>query len=270
MKICQAISLKADVDRTIQAAIDTTLGEKALSSRLFRQRSILKKVRNQTSVALYRSSIALQIGAESTQIREKIATQIAQFFRSSAFDSSAPDNETIHLSDLTVSINNIGLLEFEFGEDAIAQWLQLVLNACSSEPNPNSAFPPSLMLSGNSLIFFCQYTHARCSTLLRLIEMPKDITGIYLEDQKLLLRQERSLIEQIITTLDEWEDSTPLEAAVALSQTFQEFYQFCQIVKYDTVNPQIAQRRLALVMITHWLLKQLLEQGLGVLAPETL
>ncbi|GAP94640.1 cyanobacterial hypothetical protein [Leptolyngbya sp. NIES-2104] len=261
-RICEAITRKTDVEVAI-------LSDLQPDSEFFHRNSIIKKVRNHTSIARYQSSIALQFGARSTQIQEKVATQMRQL----SSISLVMDLKTILLRDLTISTTNIGLLEFEFGDWAIANWLQTVWESCSIETDFNSAFSPALTLSENSHIFFCQYTYSRCSALLRLTNLPNDIgqtVETWLNDKKLLLRQERSLIEQIISTIDEWEDKPPLESAIALSQTFQNFYQSCQIVKYEAVDRQIAQCRLALVMITHRLLKQLLEQGLGVLAPETL
>lgn len=261
-KICAAITRKTDA----KVAIFPDLKP---NSELFHRNPIVKKVRNHTSIALYRSSIALQLGSESTQIQEKIATQIKQL---SSIPSIA-DLKTLLLRDLTISTTSIGLLEFEFGDWAIANWLQTVWKSCTVENDFNSAFSLDSLLSENSHLFFCQYTYSRCSALLRLTNPSNDIgqtVEIWLNAKKLLLRQERSLIEQIIFTIDEWEEKPPLESAIALSQTFQSFYQSCQIVKYETIDRQIAQCRLALVMITHWLLKQLLEQGLGVVAPETL
>ncbi len=243
----------------------------------FRQSPVLKRVKNQTSVAVYRSSIALQLGARSPQFRQQVAYQVVQFFQAPPFNSLEGDIEKALLSNLTVSAPETGQLEFEFGDLAIAVWLQTVLQNSSSPRDFNSAFSLNRALSENSQIFFCQYSYARCTALLRLINQP-DFIGqtidsgaeLWLRNHKLLLSQERSLVAQIITTLDQWEDGAALETAIALSQTFQTFYQTCQIVKYDCIDRQIAQCRLALVMITHWLLKQLLEQGLGVLAPETL
>ncbi|MBD1842000.1 hypothetical protein H6F89_00950 [Cyanobacteria bacterium FACHB-63] len=239
----------------------------------FQQLSVPKQVRNQTAIALYHSSIALQIGAGSTQITQQIAGQIIDFFRSSPFDSAKAEIEKRLLRNLTVRATEAGQLEFEFGAIAISAWLQVVLQHCSSQALERQSNAASAQtLSKNPEIFFCQYSYARCAALLRLVDSQPLISQetIWLRDGKLLLHQERSLTAQIVTTLDTWEEAAALKSAIALSQAFQAFYQNCQIVKYDTIDREIAQCRLALVMITHWLLKQLLEQGLGVLAPETL
>lgn len=262
VEICQAITHKTDANVPIFLDLE-------LNSENFCRELVVKKVKNQTSIACYRSAIALQFGAESTLIREKIA----QFFQTSAVISSEMDLKAILLRNLTISTTNIGLLEFEFGDWAIANWLQTVWESCWVENDSKSAFSRDLTLSENPQIFSCQYTYSRCAALLRLTDPSKGVgqtVETWLRDKKLLLGQERFLLEQIITTIDEWEEKPPLESTIALSQRFQGFYQSCQVVKYEVVDFQVAQCRLALVMITHWLLKQLLEQGLGVLAPETL
>jgi len=274
----EVISLEADVQEANRATSTSSFEPKPNDFSLFRQKPILKKVKNSTSVAYYRSAIALELGAKSTQTPQQIGDRIVQFFQASPSNSSEGDLEKILLRDLTVSSTEAGQLEFEFGDLAIAAWLQIVLQACvSSTQNSNSAFASSCQLSENPQIFACQYSYARCAALLRLTnpldlinQSAEDSGGIWLQDNRLLFTQERSLVAQIVTTLDEWEDSSALKSAIALNQAFQIFYQNCQIVKYATHDRQIAQCRLALVMITHWLLKQLLEKGLGVLAPETL
>ncbi|BAU10602.1 putative Arginyl tRNA synthetase, anticodon binding [Leptolyngbya sp. NIES-3755] len=271
--ICEAITPKTDVEVESFSIDDRVFKQKFRKFQHFDQKSALKKVKNQTSLALYRSSIALQLGAESAQNRAEITSQVVHFFQSLPSNLAAVDIENILLRDLTISTDSTGLIEFEFGEWAIAHWLQTVLQGCLVEIDSNSGFLTSRTPSEHPQIFYCQYSYVRCSAILRLTN-PSILIGqtveTWLIDKKLLLRQERSLVTQIIETLDEWEDKTPLKSAIALSEAFQLFYQSCQIVKYDTIDPQIAQCRLALVMITHWLLKQLLEQGLGVFAPETL
>lgn len=245
-------------------------GTEPLNFKHFQQLRSLKQVKNQTSIALYRSSIALQLGAGSRQNTERIVSQISCFFQSLPFDSGQTEIEKRLLSDITVSATQRGQLEFEFGETAIAVWLQVVLQHCTAD-ELESETALGEMLSDSPEIFFCQYSYARCAALLRL--NPQNLSAqavTWLTDGKLLLNRARSLTTQIVTTLDTWEEDTALKNAIALSQAFQAFYQNCQIVKYDTIDFEIMQCRLALVMITHWLLKQLLEQGLGVLAPETL
>ncbi|MBW4440248.1 MAG: hypothetical protein KME10_03220 [Plectolyngbya sp. WJT66-NPBG17] len=277
VKIYEAICRKSDVQVANRAIDDPNSEPNPPDFELFRQKHVLKQVKNQTSVAVYQSSITLQLGAKSTQTRKDIAYQVAQFFQTSPFNPSEGDIEKILLRDLTVSASEAGQLRFEFGDLAIAHWLQMVLRNSPLVRDSNSAFRLSGELSENSQIFFCQYSYARCAAILRLIN-PSDHTDqtveigavLWLRNGNLLLNQERSLVAQIVRTLDEWEDGTALKSAIALSQAFQTFYQTCQIVKYDEIDRSIAQCRLALVMITHWLLRQLLEQGLSVLAPETL
>lgn len=279
LKICEAIYHKTDVQVANDAIADLKTPPELPNPVLFQQRSILKKVKNPTSVAVYRSSIALQLAPESPQTRQEMAYQIVHSFQSLLFNSSRMEIERLLLRDLTVSTTEAGQLEFEFGDLAIANWLQVVLQHCRIQPplvsDSNSAFSTSHGLSENPQIFLCQYSYARCAAILRLIDLSNFMgqtveTAIWTRDGQLLLSRERTLTAQIVETLDGWEQESSLKLAIALSQVFQTFYRDCQIVKYDTVDRQIAQCRLALVMITHWLLEQLLEQGLGVLAPKTL
>lgn len=274
LKIYEAICQKKDVEVANDVIGHPNVQPNVPDFEVFRQEPILRKVINQTSVATYRSSIALQLAAGSSQTRIKIAYQVVQFFQSSPFNSSERDIETALLRDLTVSNTETGQLAFEFGDRAIALWLQTVLNECARRIVPDRNSLPDETLSENPQIFLCQYSYARCSALCHLGSlsnfMGQRADLEWLRDGKLLFKKERSLVAQIVTTLDKWEDGEALESAIALSQAFQAFYRDCRIVKYDTVDPQIASCRLALVMITQWLLKQLLEQGIGVLAPETL
>ncbi|HTL88571.1 MAG TPA: DALR anticodon-binding domain-containing protein [Leptolyngbya sp.] len=270
VEICQAISQKKDVQVANGAIECASHTPNPSNLAAFRRKPLLKRVTNQTAIAAYRSAIAIQLAAESTQSHTEFVYQVVQFFQISVSNSLENEIEKALLRNLTVSSTETGQLEFEFEDGAIALWLQTVLQGCHFSQH----FLPDAKLSENSQIFYCQYHFARCSALLRLVDLPK-VTGqtvevAWLRDGKLLLKQERSLVAQIITTLDHWEERSALQLAIALAQAFEIFYRKCQIVKYNTVDPELAQCRLGLVMITHWLLKQLLEQGMGVLAPETL
>ena len=273
LQIYQAIYQKREVQVANDSINYPNIEPDLPNYKVFQQSSILRKVTNQTSVATYRSTIALQLAAKSTQTRTEIAAQIVQFFQRFSLNSSEGNIEELLLRDFTVSNTESGQLEFAFGDSAIALWLQTVLDECTTvSENPNAAFLGAL--AEDPQIFFCQYSYARCAAICRLVNtskfMRQRVEIEWLRDGKLLFRKERSLVSQIVTTLDDWETGEVLKNAIALSRAFQVFYRDCQIVKYETVDPQIAQGRLALVMITQWLLKRLLEKGLSVLAPETL
>jgi arginyl-tRNA synthetase len=272
LKICEAISLRKDVEVANHSIESSDLQTKLQDTRLLAPHSILKRVKSETSVAAYSSAIALQLATESTQTPAEIADQILYFMNSSPSDSSGRETEKALLRDLTVSNTETGRLVFEFGDRAIATYLQKTLAQCLMQPieiphHPNCS--PQRKSPQQSEIFLCQYSYARCTALIRINPLSNHIgksvendSAIWLKEGKLLLQKELNLLKQVITTLDEWEETSAPTLAIALSEAFQQFYRDCQIVKYNTVNLQLGQCRLALVMITHWLLKQLLEQGI--------
>lgn len=277
LRIYQSIYLRRDVDVTNYLIVNPNFRAEQRNIRLLAPHSILKRVKTATSVATYSSAIALQLGLEAPQIREEIADYLVHFAQHSDSNSWQEDIERLLLRDLTVSATPSGQLVFEFGDRAIARYLQGILTYCLPQTDVAPSQRPSQKYSGNSKIFGCQYSYARCAALIRMQSIPNCIgenvendCAIWLKNHKLFLTQETALLAQVLTTLDEWEQKPALDLAMALSEAFQQFYRDCQIVKYDTINLQLAQCRLALVMITHWLLKQLLEAGLGVLAPEML
>ncbi|NEP15208.1 MAG: hypothetical protein F6K14_34575 [Symploca sp. SIO2C1] len=142
--------------------------------------------------------------------------------------------------------------------------------------------------------FTLQYTHARCCSLLRLahkqglikvsgqqtiLNFPNPIPWLKeaqgLEGEVLQLRlvhpAERRLIAQIIDVQDSLSNQTQLQGkklARDLSKAFEQFYSSCRIwgeVKSQT--PKLAQARLGLVAVTQVLLRSLLQEHLGVVAP---
>ncbi len=280
LKIYEAISLRKDVQVANQSIENSDFQKNREIIKLLAPRPALKRVKSATSVVAYASTIALQLGARSSSTPAEIADKIIHFLRHSPSNLSDEETENQLLRDLTVTYLEPGRLVFEFGDRAIAKYLQEILSHCTDETNrasDRSFLRLKRESSGDSKIFLCQYSYARCTALIEMASRSNHIdksvendSAKWLDESKFLLQKESELLSQIITTLDEWEETNPLTLAISLSEAFQTFYQNCQIVKYDTIHLQVAQCRLALVMITHWLLKQLLEQGLGVVAPETL
>ena len=92
---------------------------------------------------------------------------------------------------------------------------------------------------------------------------------------RLLQPAEQLLISQLVTLLDELCCSTRqrpvLKLAIALSQAFQNFYRTCRIWgEVKATERQLAQARLGLVLISRSLLRFMLQDLLGVSAPEEL
>ncbi|MFM6209829.1 DALR anticodon-binding domain-containing protein, partial [Planktothrix sp.] len=146
--------------------------------------------------------------------------------------------------------------------------------------------------------FQIQYSHARCCSLLRLAEREHLITLAkpnlmtessitmgsisspipWLNHQNQLQftqSYDYQLLTQLVVIIDALilfsATSNWLKLAVQLSDSFQQFYRYCRIwgeVKQNT--PELAQARLGLVSITQFLLRILLEEKLGIMAPEEL
>ena len=89
---------------------------------------------------------------------------------------------------------------------------------------------------------------------------------------RLLEPRELALISRLMATLDALartpEPNKILKLALALAEDFQKFYSACRIWgKVKLENPDLARGRLGLILGTQKLLKLLLEEGLGVVAP---
>lgn len=291
LKFHEAICLEGDVavakrsiDSSIKYAYDA-------NSRILNAKDILKRVKKSTSVAVYRSSIALKLAAQTQRDVTEVALKIADFYRVSGINSPKGNTGVIQeiLSDLTVRLLRGGFLEFEFGERAIAAWLQelvrlphLDLLEGRARHNLTENLNCKTVQNGQPNIFFCQYTYARCHSLLRMADESPELSSVvqskvvpWLTEAgqlRVMTPCDRALLSQLVTTLDEVGSAQDcLKLSTSLSQAFQEFYRGSQIfgeIRVD--NPQLAQCRLGLVMITHSLLRSLLQQGLGVPAPETL
>jgi arginyl-tRNA synthetase len=147
-------------------------------------------------------------------------------------------------------------------------------------------------------LFRLEYAHARCCSLLRLADREKlihlsepgwsgpiaDLQIIepnpipWLSDRhqlRLVHVTERTLITQLISTLDTLSDfpgqifgTQLVKLATGLSQDLLIFYSANRIwSEIKTENLALAQARLGLIRATQIVLKFLLEEGLGILAP---
>jgi hypothetical protein len=293
LKFHKAICLGGDVGvtkRSINSCIKYSYGE---NSRILNAQGILKRVKKFTSVAVYRSAIALKLAAQTQRNWVEITHQLVDFCRFSTENRPEDDTEPLLgvLSDLTVTPIQGGLLECEFGDRAIAQWLTglvTITNLDLSEKCVLDNFTDSLnyksVQNGQDPIFLCQYTYARCHSLLQIAG---ELTPLNFEVQSgplpwltetgtliFTAESDRGLLFQIVTTLDEGVEADAhkcLKLAVSLSHAFQKFYRNRQFFGDDRVkNLQLMQGRLGLVMITQLLLRSLLEEGLDIFLPTTL
>lgn len=204
---------------------------------------------------------------------------------------------------LTVEVACPGWIEFRFSEQSLATWLQkLIQIPVNSQLRDASAFKlkESSGCSNNTKNYFpLQYAHARCCSLLRLAHREGLITLQdldfetqgwqlvepypipWLDDQqeidtaqarlRLVHPKERSLISQLLNVSDAISNPSKLHSvklASALSKEFEQFYKNCRIWgEVKTQTPQLAQARLGLVAVTQGLLRSLLQDYLGIIAP---
>jgi arginyl-tRNA synthetase len=238
-------------------------------------------IKNQTGV-IYGSAIALQLAPRLNQSPLDLAEAI-HFRLNTLFGKFPPD--------VTVHVLPSGMLQFVFTDIGIATWLeQIIRHPWTQSPIRDLKILPDL--------FLIQYSHARCCSLLRLGDRDQLITLVesdlistlplkispncppipwLTKPQKLQFTQsyEYQLITQFVNIVDILGCSSSyrnwLKLAIQFSQDFQQFYRYCQIwgeVKQN--NPELAQARLGLVLITQLLLQILLEEKLGIMAPLSL
>ncbi len=237
---------------------------------------------HKTQQVCYGSAIALKLAQVESQNAMEIATQIVKAWPVN-LDSA---------SHFRLKVLPPGMIQFQLTDQGLAVWLQKF----SQMPPSESAFVKFDTVY--QTFFAIQYSHARCCSLLRLADRDRIITlhsssrettptifslltpnPIPWCDQggnlRLVHIAERQLISQLLTTLDarcncgrqpQWD-----KLANRLSQAFQDFYAQCRIwgeVKRDT--PELAQARLGLILITQSILRFMLQEKLGAIAPPEL
>ncbi|SKB13633.1 Arginyl tRNA synthetase, anticodon binding [Planktothrix sp. PCC 11201] len=242
------------------------------------QEILVNWIKNNTRV-IYGSAIALKLASRLHQSPLDLATSIGLKFQTLNLGK---------LPDVTIRVLPSGLLQFEFTDLGIAAWLeQMIRHPWTPTPIQERQILPDL--------FGIQYSHARCCSLLRLGDRDQLIT---LESSNLIATlplkinpnsppipwlnpqgklhftqsYEYQLLTQSVNLVDllfcsaipqNWQ-----KIAEQFSQHFQQFYRYCQIwgeVKQS--QPELAQARLGLVLITQVLLKILLEEKLGIMPP---
>jgi len=259
----------------------------------------LKQVKDGRFRAVYESSIALQLSSVLRRNALNIAYQILDEFHSRNVNFCQGNMTTADkiLSDFTGKVFSNGLLQFELGDRGLSIWLQCLMKP-PSRSQPDKPMPFSIgLLEDKRGLFICQHSHARCCSLLRyahgsmitlnrldnslndpwMIFAPNPIPWLAAHGGLFLSHPtEQRLISQIVTIADDLSDliinpRSCLASAIALSQSFQDFYQACQIFG-ATSDPhlQLSQGRLGLLMITQRFLSLLIEVGLDEQAPSEL
>lgn len=288
-------TLKQLLSKWLQTALDDYIAQKLVLVKQ-PQGEIIHKAKDCQRV-LYVSKCAVQHSRgqniPALEIAQQLGLRLRQVVDANyAWASSYLQNLTSVnlLTDISVQVLPSGLIYFELTERGIALWLQYLIN---SPPMLQHSAPPDVETQSLPSLFAVQYAHARCCSLLRLAAREKLITlevghGLmflavapdplpWLEDGKLrtFSPQERALITQLFGLLDhlysECDRRSKInwqKAALALTQTWENFYNCCRIwgeVKTDNIN--LAQARLGLLLIVQRMLCLLLQEKLDIFAP---
>jgi DALR anticodon binding domain len=257
----------------------------------------------------YTSAIALQLAHAWRRSAPDIATEIYQSLHHSAKNWSdeekhSPIDEIWEY--FSVQIFPLGWLTLHLHQQGLAKWLQILINhpLNLNIVSGNSDNQVNQANNNPAHLFEIQHSHARCYSLLQLFQRveplklsrltaEKSPTSFFLpcptvpwldEEGKFRLchATEHGLITQLVRTLDAVVEATPLsnpafglKLAYPLSQQFQKFYAACPIggdifaSGADSMSALI-QARLGLVLVTQLVLRSLLQDVIGTVAPTEL
>ncbi len=249
------------------------------------QEILVNRIKHPTQV-IYGSAIALKWASRLHQSPFELAEVILTNLRS--LDLGDDSGLGVLSRDFTFELLPSGILQFMLTDGGMANWLEeIIRNPWINTPIQDLAVSPER--------FIIQYTHARCCSLLRLAHRDHLISLVESDfisslplkrDQisppiswltvngklQFIERCEYQLLTQFVNIVDVLFSSSSSpdwpKLAEQLSQNFQEFYRQCRIwgeVKQN--NPELAQARLGLVLITQFLLQILLAEKLGIMAP---
>ncbi len=197
---------------------------------------------------------------------------------------------------LQVQIVPSGLLNIVVGERAIAAWLQQLTQDTSTLTTPHSRPISSKYRCSPAEIFFFQYSHARCCSLVRLahreaiiaLKSPNPTSSPCLwqvqsphpfpwlnshQTLQLILPAEKQALFHLVATTDAItstdQNSPPWhKLARALSEAFGQFHSQCRIFDETRIdNLHLAQTRVGLAIAIHRLLHCLLAEYFNLETP---
>lgn len=273
------LAIKQLLVERLQAALDLYICECAIAQQL--KKHIRLKRTLQAGRVLYVGAIAQQLSKTLNKPAWEIATALAQLVLRQT------DGQ-----DFTVQVVPPGWIYLELTQSYLANLLQHLTQA-----------PPLLKRQGGfgdlGDNFELQYAHARCCSILQLahkeelihlqradsdtksalwlLVTPNPIGWLNFE-HFFCHPAQWALISQLLGILDDLYCPSPSrqpinwhKAALNLSQAFQTFYSQCRIWgEVKSQNLQLAQARLGLVLITQSILRLLLQDQLGIIAPSEL
>lgn len=190
---------------------------------------------------------------------ELLVGQLVKLYRQ---NPETGDKEEVRMSKRTGELVTVDDLIEEVGVDA-TRWFLL-------SQSLNSAVNFDLDLAKeegfSNPVFYVQYAHTRCCSILRTAEaegitVPERIEFLDSTGQGLLVQpQERNLIQRLIAAPDEFrlsaDDRTPqrlTQYVYDLAGDLSQFYEHCRILRAD-LSAELQLARLGLVMVTRQVL----------------
>lgn len=210
---------------------------------------------------------------------EKLEVLLGQFVKLFRTNPETQKREEVRMSKRSgnfVSLNDlIDDPEFGVGVDA-ARWF-LISN--TTDTPINFDLDLAVKQSNDNPVFYVQYAHTRCCSLLKLAEaatglIPGPIATeageLYCEttEERILLLQLLNVPEALRTAALERSPHKVTRLAENVATAFHKFYDHCRILgPVASETPALASARLSLVAATRQVLFNLLEGVLGISAP---
>ncbi len=201
---------------------------------------------------------------------------------------------------VTVQVDSPGWIYLKLENQGVAEWLHILVDQpmypgsldqsiSRDVKNTSSILEKPWEIRNSTDKFYVLYSHARCCSLLRSAAkdgvITQNLLHFELKDSRSSLFKpqhtaELHLIDQIASVLDNVSvldhaaqpekvafPTVIWKSAQALSHSFEDFYKSCRIWgEVRQQDPQVAQMRLGLVLITQKVLRSLLE-SLAIEAP---
>jgi len=250
----------------------------------------------------YVSAIALKLAGRRSQTEAmSIALGISEGWEQMvAIESKKNTLDTLNKiwQTTTIQVDSLGWIYLKLAEQGVAEWLQILAHPqtyCNNlDQSTSTVAKNALCIRDSTSKFHICYVHARCCSLLRSAMRDNLIDAhshnFTLREQNLTLFNlrhptEQHLVSQMVTALDSLAVSAKSaglngatvaqpppaliwKSAQDLSYSFEAFHKSCQIWgEVMQSDPQLAQMRVGLVLITQKILRSLLEEGLGIAAP---
>ncbi|MEM6611074.1 MAG: hypothetical protein AAF652_02255 [Cyanobacteria bacterium P01_C01_bin.72] len=247
----------------------------------------------------YGCPLGLSLSASCQKTASVIVQELGNLMASTTDNSRSSPNQSLKC-ELLVEIVTTGWLNFYLDAKLIARWLerspvniQLLLSNYQQGIKQDIAAGTESLAS--SSLFFPQYIHARCCSLLRLgareklirlsfnagattwqIEQPSLISWLD-EQNNLLLTQtsELDLLEQLLRLSDSWPENHPehywSKLALNFSRAIAIFLAECRFLgEVRQKYPSKAIARLRLIALVRFWLEKILQAKLNLAAPQAM